>query len=276
MPEWLFALVPLLVLPVVLLMAFAGCFLDDTGTGVAQGPYHDSVQGEPGLVSYWRLEEPGGPVANDSQGGQHGTYGASGVTFGQDGAIQPKDPTDKSAKFDGAAGHVEVGFDGALNPDSFSLEAWANPEGPVTGEQRVVLSSRHEEGDVRRGFELLINPAGDWVARVGSGVAGEDWQTVSTDVGTSDALGGGWRHLVVTYDGTANTLRLYVNSALTESPGAVTHSKNASKPLRIGAGLTEAAAGNFFTGRIDEVAVYNLALSKEHVSTHFAAAFLTP
>jgi hypothetical protein len=76
--------------------------------------------------------------------------------------------------------------------------------------------------------------------------------------------------LVCTYDGT--TLSFYVNGALANSV-TTAYSPNNGYLLRIGAGNNDATASYFFPGRVDEVALYNTALSTTQVQTHYAAAF---
>ena len=66
-----------------------------------------------------------------------------------------------------------------------------------------------------------------------------------------------WSHLALTYDGA--TLRLYVNGTKVASQaktGAITTSTN---PLQIGG---DSLYGQFFAGLIDEVRIYNVALTR--------------
>jgi hypothetical protein len=72
-----------------------------------------------------------------------------------------------------------------------------------------------------------------------------------------------WTHLVTTFDGSA--LRLYVNGILVQTSahgGAATVSSGA---LRIGG---NAIWGEYFKGRIDEVRIYNRALSPAEVQVN--------
>ena len=73
---------------------------------------------------------------------------------------------------------------------------------------------------------------------------------------------GVWSHVAATYD--ANTLRLWVNgdqaaSAPFNQPIAIS-----SGALRIGG---NSLFGEFFLGRIDEVRIYDRALSEEELET---------
>ena len=77
-----------------------------------------------------------------------------------------------------------------------------------------------------------------------------------------------WYHLVDTYDG--SFMRRYIN-------GAASGSLSASLPLPdTTVSLRVAAQGgnpwNFWKGTIDEVALYNRALSLAEVQAHYAAA----
>jgi Concanavalin A-like lectin/glucanases superfamily len=72
-----------------------------------------------------------------------------------------------------------------------------------------------------------------------------------------------WTHLAVTYDST--TLRLYMNGALissSPSAGAITNAANGA--LRIGG---NSLWGEYFNGTIDDVRVYNRALSAGELTT---------
>ena len=71
-----------------------------------------------------------------------------------------------------------------------------------------------------------------------------------------------WTFLGFTHDG--STFKTYQNGALlSSSNGSLT--LNSSRPLRIGAGKTEAAPDYFFKGLIDEVRIYNRALSSSEM-----------
>src|SRR5206468_2316498 len=74
--------------------------------------------------------------------------------------------------------------------------------------------------------------------------------------GTAAVPTGVWTHLAASYDGT--TLRLYVNGAQVSQSAVSGSIAASSSPLRIGG---NAIWGEYFTGLIDEVRVYNRALS---------------
>jgi hypothetical protein len=72
-----------------------------------------------------------------------------------------------------------------------------------------------------------------------------------------------WVFLVATYDG-AN-MRFYVNKTL-YGPKSATYIPNDTYPTRIGAGATEGSGSYYFNGLIDEVRIYNRALSQDEIS----------
>ena len=76
---------------------------------------------------------------------------------------------------------------------------------------------------------------------------------------------GVWTHLAVTYDGT--TLRLYVNGVLRSSTAASGGIAASTAPLRIGGNTVFSVPGTeYFAGLIDEVRIYNRALSAAEIT----------
>jgi chitodextrinase len=80
-----------------------------------------------------------------------------------------------------------------------------------------------------------------------------------------------WAHLAETYDGA--TMRLYVNGVQVASraqTGAIATSTN---PLQIGG---DSIYGQYFAGRIDELRIYNRALSQAEIQTDMNTPLITP
>ena len=63
---------------------------------------------------------------------------------------------------------------------------------------------------------------------------------------------------------TRRTLRLYVNGTQVASAAATANMATSSNPLQIGG---DSIYGQYFNGRIDEVRVYNRALSATEIQT---------
>jgi hypothetical protein len=219
--------------------------------------YFDTVKAD-GPISYWRLGETSGDVAEDSVGSNDGVY-LNGVTLGVPGAIVGD--TNTAAGFQVAnLTKVDVPYSEALNPPAgFSVELWARVTGGDT--YRSPLTSRADFP--QRGYIFYATPANIWQFWTGNGDAG-GWNTIG---GPAVQLNT-WTHLVGTFDGT-NKL-FYVNGKLVAS-STPTFAPNTENPLRFGAGRTEGEGDYFFEGDVDEVSFYNKVLTQAQVVQHFVA-----
>jgi hypothetical protein len=207
-------------------------------------------------VSYWRLGEAAGTTAADEQGANNGTY-TNSPTLAQAGALTGDANT--AVSFDGTNDRTDVAYVAGLNPDKFTVEAWARPTGGA-GTNRGVVGSYHEVSGVF-GYGIWAASDNTWKLYVGNGSART---TVTGPAVTLNA----WTHLVGTYDGT--NARLYVNGNLAATV-AVSYARNTTAALGIGAWNNNGTWQEYFPGRIDEVAVYNRALSVTRIQTHHSA-----
>ena len=212
-------------------------------------------------AGYWRVGEAGGATtaADETGNGHAGSYQGS-PTLGQTGALAGDSNT--CVLLNGNNQYVEVPYSAALNPATFSIEAWAYPTGG-SGTFRSVITSRDYNGTtpIVRGYMLYASDANTWQLWLGTGGA------FAKLIGPAVTLNA-WTHLVATYDGT--TARLYVNGALAASAN-LTYSPNTTRPLRIGGGKTETVSDYEFPGRLDEIAVYATALNATRILAHYQA-----
>jgi len=86
---------------------------------------------------------------------------------------------------------------------------------------------------------------------------------------------GTWQHVVAVLDQLASRMKIYVNGV--ESGSAVPHASLINTPHEVSIGARKnTGSSNYdlnFDGRIDEVAIYNRALSTDEILAHFNAAF---
>lgn len=297
-------LVPLLILPVVLLLAFAGCSSFTTAV-VAKRSYADEVRQSQGLVAYWRLSEPGGNTAEDSgpqaaSGVFDGTYrqtAPNGFQFVKPGALEKFDPEDRAVEFDGN-GWAEVKHDPRINPQlNFTVELWVRLLPRTTSAPEVLFASRNVEE--KGGFSLALDRS----------VAGQDpviRGRVFSDATAPSPFSGfdeitltvprdgptpAWHYIVFTFrDGTLVPNQAYLTGTLSlfakivgvggifkapqvQNARYKTARPGATAPLRIGAGHGDGGEIRArVAARMDEVALYNVALGEGRVESRFSAA----
>jgi hypothetical protein len=200
-----------------------------------------------GLVAAYGFEESGGSQVVDASGyGNNGTIsGATRATTTQFG---------RALKFNGTNNWITVNDSSSLDlTTKMTLEAWIYPTTSLSGWRTIIMKER------TGGLAFTLN-ANSSANRPNSTV----------NVGGSDRqLTAGWRlpanawtHLAATYDGSRQ--KLYVNGALVGSrsqTGAITLSSGA---LRIGG---NSVWPQYFNGYIDEVRVYNRALSPTEIAS---------
>ncbi|MGH7290731.1 MAG: LamG-like jellyroll fold domain-containing protein, partial [Myxococcota bacterium] len=244
-------------------------------------------------VAHYRFNETSDTTVADSSGNnRHGTFPASGVTKGV--PDQPvKSETGTSATFNGAAlTQVTVPYASAINAGSFTIEAWAKPTSSANAFVGVV-SNRDDKGSGpagNAGYILYLGPGtGDgglprWQFWTG-GTTTATYTALGRNTATGFGLGpaatiNAWQHVVGVFsassgpDGTGRyngTQTLYVNGVQVLTLANVNYLPNPNKPLYIGAGGNEGLTtdSNRFTGGIDEVAIYNTALSAAQIQAHY-------
>ena len=210
-------------------------------------------------VLYLRFGESSGTTAR-AVVGVDGAYGVAGYSLGAPGAIAG-DPDTAVTLTDGAGRFIvpDFAFDGVA---PFSVEIWAKPAQANTDLGFVVDHTFYAEPQ-RAGWSLFVGE---------SGVAYDRWATV--DIRTSlrrPALAANqWHHVVGTFDGTRQ--RLYVDGArIAEGTSDVALPSRASA-LTIGNQSCDCGGVNAFIGALDELAIYDKALTDTQISAHFAAA----
>lgn len=211
-------------------------------------------------VLYLRLGEKGtaGPPYDSSPFHREGSFSGS-VTCGVPGAIQGE--ADTACRFDGTSSSVLISSAGLAfgGRVPYSVEAWARPTS-VTADHGVFSVAGHDV--INDGYLLFVGSDARPViyretAGGGAGAGGRE-------IGL-----GAYHHLVGTYDGV--TQRLYVDGQpAAASPASEPVPGTSSVPFTIGA--DGQGHDQPFIGDIDEVALYDYALSEARVVAHSRAA----
>jgi hypothetical protein len=200
-------------------------------------------------ISYWRLNEatPGTGACADDMGANAGTYVAS-PTGGVTGAIT--NDTNKAVTFNGTTQNATVPDSASLDlGDVFTIEAWISKSG--TGYRAIVSKGTNA-------YYLRLNPD-DTLSLLKDNVA-----VLATSTAT---VGTGFHHVVATKNGAA----IYIYLDGTDVTGAVANETCSNTALVLTIGCEAVTSLERFAGTLDEVAVYNRALSAAEVSAHFAA-----
>jgi hypothetical protein len=210
-------------------------------------------------IGYWRFEEDSGLAIDSSPTGADGTYNnvLSGVFPGA-GTIGGK-----SASFDGSTSFVDLpGTWGGAGMTELTLEAWVNNADPVTGTFQAILSGH----DPNAFAHFQLHSAGNMGAYTDPGNA-----FVAAPIVPATPTGE-WRHVVMTSK--SGETKVYLDGVQFGATVATAFDNiSASSNVDIGIGHL---GTRFFSGLLDEVAIYDSALSAERVDAHFAAGGGTP
>lgn len=187
-------------------------------------------------IGSWNFNEATGSTALDLIGSNNGTIVNATRTPGIIGG---------ALSFNGSSSNVNVPSNSGITPvTAITMMAWVYPQ-----ENR----------------SAKIFQKGDWD---GHGLGQDLWQgwhcgiNMADNSGHSIEWGAGrpllneWYHLAMTYDGAL--FSFYVNGALRGSKPVTGNLRSNSRPLSIG---SDAGSQKFFNGKIDEVALYGVALT---------------
>ncbi len=204
-----------------------------------------------GLVGAWAFNEGAGTTAADSSGtGNQGTL-VGGATWSAQGRYGG------ALSFNGSTGLVRVADSASLNlTTAMTLSAWIRPTANQSG-WRTILQKQTDA--------YFLNASNDTGALRPSG-GGTFGDSTSFVTGTTASPLNTWTHVAMTYDGT--TQRLYVNGTQVATRATTGTIQVTSNPLWIGGNQPY---GEYFTGLIDEVRVYNRALTATDIQSDMNA-----
>ncbi|ETX04450.1 LamG domain-containing protein [Candidatus Entotheonella palauensis] len=200
-------------------------------------------------IAYWRFNETSGTSIQDHTGKGHDGTLHGGVTLGQPGIVADG----LAASFDGETGYIEVTDSIWGGGREVTIEAWVNVS--------------QTSGD----FEAIVSAVGLEFVHLQLHTGGNI--SVYTDTGYSllpivaqtplDV----WRHIALV--ASPSLVCLYVDGVEVGSSTTAFATIHSTTTLRIGNGY---GGERFFHGRIDEVAIYDYALSIERIQAHIAAS----
>ena len=210
-------------------------------------------------VLYWRLEETSGNAADSSVNSHTGTvFGANLDTAG------PTDLLGSAAAFDGIDDYIigEGANAGVLNIDGNkpkSIECWVKILTWPADTTHVMFVGSFNTG---RAFAFITGSgANNWIFNLWGGTGWDIPFTVADSVGR-------WVHLVATHDGTH--ARVYADGVEAGWGERTLDTHPTDQDFQI---ARRPSPLRYVHGVMDEVAVYDTALSPARVEAHYDAAY---
>jgi hypothetical protein len=205
-------------------------------------------------IASWGFNEGEGSTVQDASGNEH--------LATIEGAEWARGKYGESLQFDGENDVVNVPDSSEFDlTEGFSLEAWVRPESE-SNEWAPILAKELGGAEGAEGLAWwLYEGAGESNVPVGGTepAPGNRNEALGEDPLPPDV----WSYVALTYDG--SQVALYVDGKLVDCSEAPSDGPPLSEgELQIGG---ESEAGEFFRGRIDEVRIYNRALSRDEIGS---------
>jgi hypothetical protein len=217
--------------------------------------YSATIQAEPSLVGYWKLDETSGTIATDSSAYSNDgtisgtpTMGANGLVF---------EPSGKCIDFDGVDDYV-VAASAVSDPSEISLEAWFYSNG--TGNEKII-SYQDSLGQL---FAVNLSTGASEIV-VGIETSGTAAIYGNTGLVANDGV---VRHIVATTDRVVT--KVYVDGEFLNSFDTVMSGTLISTEVVLGVRADNKTL-DFLTGKIQHAAIYNTALTPLQVRQHYQA-----
>ncbi len=215
------------------------------------------------MIAYWKLDETSGTTYDDFYDGHDGTCAGRcpTPTTGHVGGAQ---------EFNGSDTGINVPADAAFDwsaTDSFSIEFWMKRPGTPTGNEVIVgrQGSTHPKPHIWVGV-------GQGAGNVAAFCLYDTDGTGECVTGETVVTGGDWHHIVAVRDAVTNRIRVYVDGEEDGSvkPPSYSAGFDTTTPLNIG--WLNLSSHFHFDGIVDEVALYDRALSADEIEQHYKEA----
>lgn len=204
-----------------------------------------------GLVGYWKFDEGTGMIAHDSSGN------------GNDGSLKPDESgpmwtegkLGSALRFDGVNDYVNILDPGIPNwpldiTEQITISAWIKPQTPF----RDFFSKTNWNM-----WRIILNESGVNNVKIVQDIGGSNVTTLSANnVISADQ----WIHVAYTYNGSQT--QIYINGE-PSGPSVPASGLLATNDNPITIGYWPNSPDRYYKGLIDEVRIYNRALSREEV-----------
>jgi hypothetical protein len=214
-----------------------------------------------GLIAWYPFN---GNAIDESGNGNNGiVYGATLIPdrFGK---------TNSGYNFNGTSNYIEIPDAAPLNPStSISVSAWIKTTA-IHGNAGILGKWNNFGGIIGVGREQYVLQISDANHGVNFGIKTSGFAPVYANEVTINYNDGNWNHIVGIWDG--SKIFLYENNVLISTMQCTGKMYPLAQGLEIGryaGGQPTCATNYYFTGNIDDVAMWNRALTKQEVSVLF-------
>jgi tetratricopeptide (TPR) repeat protein len=207
------------------------------------------------LLGWWKMDEQSGQTAADSSGN-----GAAGLLKGNPKWTQGK--LGGALEFDGDGDYIEIANESKFDvAGQLTIACWIKVNKFDKNFQTIVTKGNQD------GWVLHRNVEEGTLGFACAGLSPQTWVLSTTAVND-----GQWHHIVAVYDG--SKLRIYTDGKLDSSVNATGTITVNNSPVCIGENLAE--TGRFWNGLIDDLRIYNYALSADDVKSLYEIAAAAP
>ncbi|MER6080336.1 LamG-like jellyroll fold domain-containing protein [Streptomyces sp. NPDC001833] len=221
---------------------------------------------QPHQLAYWQLDEAANGVSPEIGGG-------TGLTLGGGASVYtPDESCDPEADPDCTPPAAPLWGDGHLALDGVSGYATRAAAGPLTAQDSFTLTARARLASASPATDetvLSLSGANDTAIKVRYSAADARWQLVVTDAdsaspvtvteldkGDAPSSAGDGDHLALVYNAVFGDVLLYVNGVAVVDASWDNTWDFSTTSLQIGRALTGTSAGEYFSGAVDEVRMY--------------------
>ncbi|MES2774934.1 MAG: LamG-like jellyroll fold domain-containing protein [Bacteroidota bacterium] len=197
--------------------------------------------------------------ANDASGNAlNGTVNGAALTTDRFGVAN------SAYSFDGINDVISIPHNALLNGSSYSISVWYKYNGPgaAAGKAYWSLVSKNNNGTgYFSPYQLMINDSRRLAGRIGGGTLAQniDWST-------TDSINNQWHHVVYVFDNNKDSIFVYQDGVETLRDYFPFNAHINTDPVTIGVWNPYA---NFFSGIIDEVKIYNTALTSAQAKQNY-------
>jgi hypothetical protein len=231
--------------------------------GVSYSDTCNNVSGSltQGLIGYW----PFCGNANDySVNGNNGTVNGATLTTDRFGN------TNSAYDFNGTTNYISVMNNSSLNPSSITISGWissnANAQNTSDGVRSIVTKWNQTPNCGGDGENFNVQLSVFNSTNVIAFATSQNSQIANALKSSTDVIGlNTWKHFVFTHDPSSGQ-KLYINGVLISSNNTLGVLCATTNNLYFGADKLNAALWRYFNGKIDDIGIWNRALTPSEVT----------